>query len=76
MTRRRSDRPCRFRRVKKKNLNTWDRLLLPMPFSRGLFVYGEPVLVGRTADGDAMERARLALEQALNAVTDRAESQV
>ena len=29
----------------RKLLNTWDKFLLPMPFSRGIILYGEPLLV-------------------------------
>jgi len=46
---------------------------VPLPFSRGLFVYGAPIEVAPHADARAMEEARLALERALNEVTERAD---
>ncbi len=39
--------------VKKfKSLNSWDRFMIPMPFTRGVFMVGEPLLV---FDGDGKE---------------------
>lgn len=53
-------------------LDNWDRSTVNLPFSRIAGVAGEPLWVGRTADSDALEAARVALEAALNAVTERA----
>jgi hypothetical protein len=36
-------------------------------------VYGEPIEVPAHADGEAMEAARVRLEKALDAVTERAD---
>jgi len=52
--------------------NTWDRLILPKPFSRIEVFYGEPMTVPagmKTAD---MEEYRQKLEDALNALYVRA----
>jgi lysophospholipid acyltransferase (LPLAT)-like uncharacterized protein len=54
-------------------LSSWDRFLVPYPFSRGLFVYGEPIIVPSGAGAHEMEKARLAVERALNEVTERAD---
>jgi lysophospholipid acyltransferase (LPLAT)-like uncharacterized protein len=54
-------------------LNSWDRFLVPRPFSRGLFVYGAPILVPRDADEARLEAARLEVERGLNEVTERAD---
>jgi lysophospholipid acyltransferase (LPLAT)-like uncharacterized protein len=54
-------------------LNSWDRFLVPRPFSRGLFVYGPPILVPRDADPARMEDARLAVERGLNEATEKAD---
>ena len=53
--------------------SSWDRFLVPLPFSRGLFVYGDPIEVPAHADAETMERSRLALEQSLDSVTERAD---
>ena len=56
-----------------KVLNTWDRLLLPVPFARGYGVWGEPFTVPRNATEAELEEARLKLEAALDAVTAEAD---
>ena len=53
-------------------LSSWDRSVINLPFSRGAIVAGEPVRVAAEADAEGMERARLMLEQGLNAATERA----
>jgi lysophospholipid acyltransferase (LPLAT)-like uncharacterized protein len=53
-------------------LGSWDRAVISLPFSRGAIVAGEPIVVAQQADPDEFERARLTLEQRLNAVTERA----
>ena len=56
-------------------LGSWDRFVLPLPFGRGVFVFGAPVSV-TGEDPDAMEAARREVEEALNAVTARADEAV
>ena len=55
-----------------KYLKTWDRMLLPPLFSRGVIVYGEPIRIMGN-DETAFEAARLALEQSMNQITMRAD---
>jgi len=65
--------PCGFSAARRRTLGSWDRFTLALPFSRGLFVWGEPVHVPNDADGEALERARLAIETALTDVTQAAD---
>ena len=53
-----------------RRLGTWDRTVLPCPFSRGLFHYAEPMRVPRRADRDEQERLRQSLEEVLDRITD------
>jgi lysophospholipid acyltransferase (LPLAT)-like uncharacterized protein len=53
-------------------LNNWDRSVINLPFSRMAGVVGEPVRVAPDADDAALELARKAVEDALNAATARA----
>jgi lysophospholipid acyltransferase (LPLAT)-like uncharacterized protein len=46
-------------------------MIVPHPFSRAIFVYGDPILVPRDAD---MEEARLEVERAMNQLADTAEN--
>jgi lysophospholipid acyltransferase (LPLAT)-like uncharacterized protein len=62
--------PVAFSAKPARRLRSWDRTLLPYPFSRGLFLYGEPIRVARTADDAEEERCRLTLEAELDRLTD------
>lgn len=50
--------------------------MVPYPFSRGLFLYGDPLWVPRETDDAALEASRLELETVLNRLTDQAEQDV
>lgn len=55
---------------------SWDETLLPLPFARVVCCYGEPIAVSAEADGDALERARTALERELDRLTEAAEAEL
>lgn len=54
-------------------LGSWDRFVVPWPFGRGVFVWGEPIRVPEDAGAAELEAARLAVEDAINRVTDEAD---
>ena len=62
--------PIAFAAKKKKLLRSWDRMVVPMPFSRALFLYGDPIVVPR--DGD-VEEWRVEIERRMNALADEAD---
>jgi lysophospholipid acyltransferase (LPLAT)-like uncharacterized protein len=65
--------PAAFATSRRVLLRTWDRFALALPFSRGVFVWGEPIRVDRHEDtGAALGR----IEAALNAVTAEADRMV
>lgn len=66
--------PVAFSASRKKVLGSWDGFIIPAPFSRGVFVYGQPIEVPQRIDETAMERARVAVEEALSGATHRAET--
>lgn len=53
-------------------LKSWDRAAVNLPFSKGVFVAGDPIFVPADIDKDELERYRQKVEDALNAVTERA----
>jgi lysophospholipid acyltransferase (LPLAT)-like uncharacterized protein len=59
-----------------RTFKSWDRFVLPFPFGRGIYVWGEPLRVPPHADEAAMEQARQALEAELNRITAQADSLV
>ncbi len=65
--------PITFSASKKIFLNTWDRFLLPIPFSRGVFIWGEPIHVDPKGDRTHLEEKRLLLENRLNEITEQAD---
>lgn len=62
--------PLAFDARAKKRLSSWDRMLIPRPFTRGVCVYGAPITVPR--DGD-IETWRQTLERTLNDLAAEAE---
>jgi len=60
---------CRPRKI----LTSWDRFVVALPFSRGVFVWGAPVHVPAGANAGELDAARIAIERRLNAVTETAD---
>jgi lysophospholipid acyltransferase (LPLAT)-like uncharacterized protein len=50
----------------------WDNYLLPAPFTTGVVLYGDPIVVRGTAEAE-LESRRKELEGALNRLMDRAD---
>jgi hypothetical protein len=55
-------------------LTTWDRMFVPLPFSAGVIVWGQPIRVAREGGQAELERARLAIESGITRVTQEADS--
>lgn len=68
--------PVAFSARPARRLRSWDRTLVPWPFARGLFLYGEPIRVARGADDSESERARERLEAEIDRLTDLADREV
>jgi lysophospholipid acyltransferase (LPLAT)-like uncharacterized protein len=62
--------------LKKKLFASWDRFMVPYPWSRGLYLWGTPISVPRDSDAQALAAACLELETVLNRLTDQAEKAV
>ena len=62
--------PLSFSSSRFRRFDSWDRFLLPYPFSSGVFVWGEPLYYRK---GEAMEAFRLRIEEALRDTTRRAD---
>ncbi|WP_018294724.1 lysophospholipid acyltransferase family protein [Mariprofundus ferrooxydans] len=52
-------------------VNSWDRFYIPQPFSRGVFVMGDPVSV---SEGDDMDDALRRVQQAMDDAQQTADS--
>jgi len=65
--------PFTFSATPRKVLHTWDRFILPLPFSRGVFVWGDPIVVDPAAGTSEMEQKALLLERRLHELTELAD---
>ena len=65
--------PLSFSASRRKIFKTWDHFLLPYPFSKGVFIGGEPILVDSKGDRTHLEERRALLEKRLNELTERAD---
>ncbi|HEV8482141.1 MAG TPA: lysophospholipid acyltransferase family protein [Blastocatellia bacterium] len=54
-------------------LGSWDRLQIPLPFTRALALVGKPIYVGRDAAAGDLELKQSALQEALDAMRDECE---
>jgi lysophospholipid acyltransferase (LPLAT)-like uncharacterized protein len=64
---------CGFSARRRTLLNSWDHFTVALPFSQGIFVWGEPIHVAADASADALEQARRAVEDSLTRVTQAAD---
>ncbi|MEM1179314.1 MAG: lysophospholipid acyltransferase family protein [Acidobacteriota bacterium] len=65
--------PLGFAAQKCWRLRSWDRLIVPKPFSRVAVVVGEPQKVDASLNSEELDATRIHLEEVLNDVTARAE---
>ncbi len=61
--------PVAYSGKKIKIFNSWDRFILPVPFSRCRVVYGEPLYVAENANMAEMRKAIATLETELGRIT-------
>lgn len=57
-------------------MNTWDKLIVPLPFTRGVFLWGEPVRMRQGASSEEVEEARLLLERRMTDLTAMADREM
>jgi hypothetical protein len=65
--------PVTFAASRGKFLSSWDRFFIPYPFSRGVFVFGDPILVSKHEERSSLEEKRQLLEDELNRITKEAD---
>jgi lysophospholipid acyltransferase (LPLAT)-like uncharacterized protein len=66
--------PCSFSCRNRVVLNSWDRFVIPLPFTRGVIIWGDPITVARDAGAAEIEAVRLKIEEGLTAITDAADA--
>jgi len=65
--------PVAFGASKGKFLSSWDRFFIPYPFSKGVFIFGDPIWVAQEENRASMEEKRQLLEDCLNRITEEAD---
>jgi len=63
-------RPACYATKRHRRINSWDRFYLPLPFTRGVFVIGEPVYADSDDNAENLRR----FQQAMDEVQARADS--
>ena len=68
--------PCAYSARKRKVFNSWDRFVLPLPWSKCSLVYGQPIAVPDTIemDEEALAAYRRKVQIELNRVTAQADA--
>lgn len=64
--------PCAAQTSRRRILRSWDRMVVPLPFARGVIVCGQPIAVPR----DGWEGGIDTIQQALTAVAEEADRQL
>jgi lysophospholipid acyltransferase (LPLAT)-like uncharacterized protein len=66
--------PVSYGAAWKTTINSWDRLLIPFPFSRVTYVIGQSITVPDDASPQMMEEKRQELQETLLAITAQADA--
>lgn len=66
--------PTQFGFERCKRLKSWDRTVIPMPFSRAVVKFGEPFLVDPSLEGEAFDRRLAEFDALMNRDADEIEA--
>lgn len=67
--------PVAFAASKKRNFKSWDSFMVPRLFSKGVFVYADPMFVNKRLNKAETEAEAEALQKTLNSITEDARGQ-
>jgi lysophospholipid acyltransferase (LPLAT)-like uncharacterized protein len=65
--------PVTYGASRKKVLGSWDNFVLPFPFCKVAYLWGEPLFIPRDADKDRMEESRRLLQERMRQITEEAD---
>ncbi len=66
--------PMTYGARSRRHLRSWDRFLIPLPFTRCTLHFGPPIVLATRPDKNTLEEKRRQLENTLNALTDAADA--
>jgi lysophospholipid acyltransferase (LPLAT)-like uncharacterized protein len=62
--------PMTYRATRKMELNTWDRFVLPLPFTHCTINFGDQISVSSRDDKKMVQAKQIELEESLNRITE------
>lgn len=65
--------PVTYSASRCKIFGSWDNFILPLPFCKVAYVWGEPLFVLREIDKDGLEECRLLLQERMRQITEEAD---
>jgi lysophospholipid acyltransferase (LPLAT)-like uncharacterized protein len=65
--------PVTYSASRKKVFGSWDNFILPLPFGKVVYIWGEPFFVPRDRNKEELEEARVQLQDRLRQITDEAD---
>ena len=65
--------PVTFGASRGKFLRSWDRFLIPYPFSKVVYIIGDPIWVGKKESREELREKQQLLEDNLNRITKKAD---
>ena len=65
--------PVTFSAARRRSLKSWDAFLLPLPFSRAVYIWGEPIYVDPTATKEEVAKHQELLAARLDLLTMEAD---
>jgi hypothetical protein len=68
--------PISYSSSRCKIFKSWDRFLLPLPFTKGVFIWGKPIKISENATKLEVEISRQKLEEQLTELTKTADKLV
>jgi lysophospholipid acyltransferase (LPLAT)-like uncharacterized protein len=68
--------PISYSATGRRVLSSWDRFVIPFPFTRGIVRVGQPIEVARDAGEDELEHVRRRLEADLISLTDALDTEL
>lgn len=68
--------PCIFAVKNRKQFNSWDKFVLPLPFGKGRIIWGTPVFIPETADDSELAAIRDVIETEMNFNLSKADTEL
>ncbi|MBN9343002.1 MAG: hypothetical protein BGO76_02400 [Caedibacter sp. 38-128] len=65
--------PVSYSTTRRRVLNSWDRFVFALPFSKGVFIAGDPIYVPSSATEEESKEALLKVETTLRYISDHAD---